>query len=473
MIWLLTLMLLCAPGYAQQKKPPAKPAVQPAVPTAPPDTWPLESLTVEGLKNYSQEQVLAVAGLKVGQIAGKSDFDKARDRLLAAGVFETVGYKFAPAVGSDGYAAIFQVLEVEPVYPVRIEALNAPEEEIRSWLKQKDAFFGPKIPATEMLLNRHAAAIEEYLASKGRKEKIEGRVVVDAPEAFAIVFRPAVGAPKVAEVRFEGNTVVPSSVLLNNFAGIAYGTVYSEPAFRELLDASIRTIYDARGRIRIAFTKIQTEKAKGPEGLVVTVTVDEGASFDLGEVKLEGEWPVPAKDLLKAAGFKAGDLANFDDVNDGIERMKKRVRREGYMRAAIKVERHVDDAKKTVALSIRPELGPQFKFGKLTLAGLDIHGEAAIRKIWGMKEAAPFNPDYPDYFLSQVKEQGLFDGLGDMKSEPKVDEQTHIVDVTLTFQASKEFDGKSPTTSGRRGRRYPYAAACGALCSPSTPTLPD
>ena len=266
---------------------------------------------------------------------------------------------------------------------------------------------------------------------------------------------------------------MPSSVLLNSFAGVAYGTVYSEPAFREMLDASIRTIYDARGRIRVAFTKLQTEKAKAVEGLVVTVTVDEGASYDLGEVRLEGQWPVPAKDLLKAGGFKAGDLANFDDVNEGIERMKKRLRHEGYMRAAIVTERHVDDAKKTVALSIRPDLGPQFKFGTLTLVGLDIHGEAAIRKLWGMKEAAPFNPDYPDYFLAQVKEQGLFDGLGEMKSEPKVDEQTHIVDVTLTFQASKEFDGKPPTTSGRRGRRYPYAAACAGPCSRSTPTLRD
>ncbi len=54
-----------------------------------------------------------------------------------------------------------------------------------------------------------------------------------------------------------------------------------------------------------------------------------------------------------------------------------------------------------------------------------------------MKEAKPFNPEYPDYFLTRVKEQGLFDDLGDMKSEPKVDEQTHIVDVTpgfLSFQ---------------------------------------
>ena len=205
MIWLLSLMLLCVPGYAQQKKPPAKPASPPAAQLAVPDKWPLESLTVEGLKNYTQAQVLAVAGLKVGQIAGKPDFDAARDRLQASGVFETVGYKFAPAVGSNGYAAVFQVLEVEPVYSVRIEAMNAPEEEIQSWLKRKDPFFGPKIPGTEMFLNRHAAAIEEYLASVGRKEKIDGRVVADSAEVFAIVFRPALGAPKVAEVRFQGN----------------------------------------------------------------------------------------------------------------------------------------------------------------------------------------------------------------------------------------------------------------------------
>ena len=52
---------------------------------------------MEGLHNYAKDQVLAVAGLKIGQTAGKEDFESARDRLVAAGVFETVGYRFAPA----------------------------------------------------------------------------------------------------------------------------------------------------------------------------------------------------------------------------------------------------------------------------------------------------------------------------------------------------------------------------------------
>src|SRR5260370_32393993 len=148
MVWLLALLLLCAPGIAQQQK------------KAAPQKWPIESLTVEGLKNYSQQQALAVAGLKIGQLAGTRDFEAARDRLLAAGVFETAGYRFAPAPGSGGYAASFQVVEVEPVYPVRLEGLNASDSEVQAWLHQKDPFFGPRIPATAGILKRDAAAIE-------------------------------------------------------------------------------------------------------------------------------------------------------------------------------------------------------------------------------------------------------------------------------------------------------------------------
>jgi len=38
--------------------------------------------------------------------------------------------------------------------------------------------------------------------------------------------------------------------------------------------------------------------------------------------------------------------------------MKKRLRREGYMRASLQAERHIDERRSTVDLSIRPELGP-------------------------------------------------------------------------------------------------------------------
>ena len=123
---------------------------------------------MDGLKNYSQAQVLAAAGLKVGQLAGKADFEAARDRLVATGVFETVGYHFAPAADSSQYAATFEVVEVGPVYPVRFEGVDAPKADVEAWIRRKDPFFGAKIAATEAILKRDAAAIEEYLAGKGK-----------------------------------------------------------------------------------------------------------------------------------------------------------------------------------------------------------------------------------------------------------------------------------------------------------------
>jgi outer membrane translocation and assembly module TamA len=131
--------------------------------------------------------------------------------------------------------------------------------------------------------------------------------------------------------------------------------------------------------------------------------------------------------------------------------MKKRLRREGYMRVSLTAERHINDAKKIVDLAIKPELGPQFLFGALAIEGLDLNGEAAIKKLWALQPGKPFNVDYPDYFLEQVRDQGLFDGLGKTKSDKKIDEQTRTVDVTLSFGASTESGAKPRATSRRRG----------------------
>ena len=68
--------------------------------------------------------------------------------------------------------------------------------------------------------------------------------------------------------------------------------------------------------------------------------------------------------------------------------------------------------------------GPQFLMGQLTIAGLDLNGEFEVKRIWTMKEGKPFNPEYPDFFLNRVREQGVFDDLGQTKSEIQVNEQT-------------------------------------------------
>ena len=178
-LWLIFLLLAGA-GFAQTapKRAPAKKAAAPTNPAVAeaPSKWPVEALTVEGNRNYTREQVLAVAGLKVGQLAGKPEFEAARDRLTASGVFETVGYKFEPGPNKEGFVASFQVTEVEPVYAIHFEELGVPEKELESLLHAKDPLYiSGKLPATKPLIDRYTNWIQEFLTSKGLTEKIAGK----------------------------------------------------------------------------------------------------------------------------------------------------------------------------------------------------------------------------------------------------------------------------------------------------------
>lgn len=112
--------------------------------------------------------------------------------------------------------------------------------------------------------------------------------------------------------------------------------------------------------------------------------------------------------------------------------------------------RILNDAKKTVEVAIRIEPGPRFTMGKLTIVGLDLNGEFEMRRIWSLKEGNPFNPDYPQIFLGRVREQGLFDNLGDTKSEVTLNPEEHTADVTLNFQGERKQPKK-----GRFGETLP------------------
>jgi len=429
----LALVLLLAPvqSFAQTPKKPAKKA---AAQPAPADKWPLQSILVEGNHNYTRQQILAVSGLKIGQMAGKSDFDAARDRIQATGVFETVSYRFAPAADGNGYAATFQVTEVGQLYPLIIQGLPIQLPDFEAWVKSKDPMYNGKLPGTAEALKRYAAFAEEYLIFKKQPDKVIAKLGPTGVDQYGVILRSAKPIPTIAEVKFTGSKVIPATTLQNRIAEVAIGFPYSEDGFRGLLNTSIRPIYEARGRVGVTFTKITTEKAADNEGVVASVTVDEGEEYKLGEVRIVGDYARRSAELLRVGKFKPGETVNFDEIAAGVDRIKKPIERQGYMHASATVERAVNDKTKTVDISIRVVPGAQYVMGRLNIEGLDLNSTAGIRELWAPKEGKPFDAAYPDYFLNRVREEKMFDHLNDAKASTKIDEKNHTVDVTLVFR---------------------------------------
>jgi outer membrane protein insertion porin family len=433
-LWLAAAVLLCS-LQAQQKKRAPSPSPPPQEQT----TFPLETLKVQGNHRIASEKIVAASGLKIGAPVVKADFDNARARLLAGGAFESVGYEFKPSAANTGYDAVLEVAEVDQLYSYRFEELPIPDDKLRAGLHQREPLLGDQIPATKEVIDRYVKAIQELV---GDKVTVTGKLSSDLPGPLMLLFRPNTPRAQIAEVHFTGNQVLPSATLMNALSAVAIGTAYSDAAVHVLLDNSIRSLYDARGRIRVSFPKIVSEPAPSVDGVIVTVTVDEGESYSMGEVKFAGVSSGEAAELQRTANIQTKDIANFDDVKVGLDKIYLRYRNKGYLNATSHVDRNIDDKAHSVNLLIIVDPGPQYVMGKLEIAGLDITSEPAIRKIWGIKTGAPYQPDYPDTFLNDIREQGLFDNLGKTRAEVLIDEKTHAVAVTLHFSGAGPEDEK-------------------------------
>lgn len=418
-------------GLAQSSKSHQRPAARP--PAGAGDAWPIEALHVEGNSVFSADQILAVIGLKIGQVAKPSDFEAARLRLLATGAFQSAGYKFDRAAGGQGYRGVFRVVEETQFYPVVFEDLPASERKMRAYLHEKDPLFGGKIPATPPVIDRYTQLLDEYLKPLGFKDKVVGKLTSEITPDLVVLFRPSAPRPVVAEIAFTNTGEIPTAALQNAIASAAVGMGYTEARMRQWLDAACRPMYEARGRLRVSFPSIQTAPAKNSKGLAVTVAIDQGPVYKLAAIRADG-----AEDLARyVRAIKPGQVANFDQVHKSQQDIVEALKRRGYLHAAASVARTLDDAKHTVAVRIEAQPGVQYLMGSLTIHGLDLISEPAIRKLWGIPEGKPYNLEYPEYFLKVIRDQNLFENLGKTRAETSVHDDSRTVDVALFFAGGR------------------------------------
>jgi outer membrane protein insertion porin family len=435
LILLLMLGLIVEAQTTRPRRPVTRPTPPVEAPRPAAASWLLDSVVVKGAKIHPGEKILAVAGLKAGQMAGKSEFEAGRDRLLATGYFETVGYKFEPVAGKPEITGWFEVVEVTEVYPWRLEDLPITNEEFLSALMVAEPLAGPRLPGTAAVLKRCVAVLQKALADKNVKTPVKVVVTPEDGKELLIAFRADVPLQNVALVDFKGNKAIQSGDLTRAIANTAIGSPFTEIRFRQYLAHVVTPMYEAIGRLRATFPKINVTPAKDVRGVAVVVEVNEGEVYKLGEVEVTGA-PLTGKQIQKTGGFKGGEPANFKEIEAGVEAILQELKNVGYLKPTYKLERKISDAEKTVDVGVAILPGEQYKFGKLDIVGLDIETEPVIRKMWGLKAGEPYNESYPRMFLQQVRAGGIFDNLGETRQTPKVDDARRVVDVVLTFKGA-------------------------------------
>jgi outer membrane protein insertion porin family len=407
------------------------------VPKKEPPPGTLHSIAVKGNKLYSSTAIVAESGLKIGEHVSPSIIEQARKKLQDSELFTNVSDEYRTSASNPpAYALTFELVENEQLFPFRFERLGVPDDELRKYLRDHVELYSERIPGTDGVLHRYGAAIQDFVAQAGKPAKVHAIVSNDDPQQLAVVFSPETPPPTISQVIVSGNQAVDTGAILRAVNQVAIGVPLSDTRLQTILNGAIKPLYAAKGYAAVSFPKVETEPAKNDLGVIVKVEIKDGPAFNFGSIRFRGSG-IDEDEIRSNITFKPGQPFNAEKVDNFRLDLAHRLRRHGFLDARVLTDAQPDESKHVVNVTYTVTPGSVYNFQTLDIKGLDVTSEPVIAKLWGEKAGGPFNPDYPDFFLKRVEEQGLFDNLGETKSDYTADASTHNVTVHLYFKGGQ------------------------------------
>ncbi len=413
----------------------------------------LHSVSVRGNQLYSSAEIIEESGLKPGSRVDRAIIDQAREKLQATELFNNVAFEYRTSAGVvPAYDVTFQVAENEQIFPTRFERLGISADALRSCLRDQVKLYSDKIPGTEGVLHRYAAAAEQCASQSGQTVKVRAAISNEDPQQLTVLFTPDKPAPTISQVIVSGNQAVDTGTILRAVNSVAIGSPLSDTRLKMILDGAIRPLYAAKGYAAVSFPKVETEPAKTNLGVIVKVEIKDGPAFKFGSIRFRGNG-LDEDEIRSTIPFKSGQPFNSEQVDNFRLELVRKMRRHGLLDASITTESEPEGSKRAVNVTYNVTPGAIYNFQALDIQGLDVTSEPVVARLWGEKQGHPFNPDYPDFFLKRVQQQGLFDNLADARSDYSADASTHNVTVHLYFkggESAKEHDRKKREAEEKR-----------------------
>ena len=389
----------------------------------------LVDIQVAGNVRLPSAAVISATELHTGQTVIAKDFDAAIARLDETGLFTSLAYRYDPKTlgGKAGFALVVQVTEAPAVSGVRLDIPGVDGEQLWQEIKSHDGLVDTQIPASQDAVRYYETAVRAALKRLNHDQDIVAKNEADLKTGKRMLAIQGANLPKITGIAFEGNHLIDSRTLTATLEHAAFlGEGYSEGYVRVLLDANVKPVYEERGHLTVAFPRVgMTPNASG---VIVSAAVEEGPEWALGKVDLTGD-AIPSQEMHAAAKFPEGRLANWKQIQAGIEDANAVLKRDGYLGAGAQTTRAYHDENHIVDLTLKVTKGKQYTFGAMELSGLPPADEIQARKMWQLMDGSPMNPFYvEDYLRSLGKE---FKGIKSVSHGLRPRTGSQVMDVVI------------------------------------------
>lgn len=142
----------------------------------------------------------------------------------------------------------------------------------------------------------------------------------------------------------------------------------------------VRNFYMDRGYANFNIESTQVAIAPEKEDIFITVNVQEGDVFKLGDIKLAGTFVVPRKELEQLVLVKPGEIFNRKMITATQELIQNRLGRDGYAFAKVEPVPTPDNATHTVQLTFFIDPGNRVYVRNITFSNTSKINDEVLRR---------------------------------------------------------------------------------------------
>lgn len=388
----------------------------------------------QGAPQFTQEELLAAAGLKADARLTSAQIKASAKRLYDTGYFAVIKFR------TDGKGVLFVLTVAGHLYPIHFDNLPLkPGTELDDTLHARFPLYHGQVPASGAVLDGIRQAFEEMLATEGIKATVKADVTsgLGSQKITAMNFAVASPAVRIGPIQLTGVSTAMTAKTHLLAAGQS-GNPFDTENTAIGLKRAFEDLYQDQGyaAVEVEVTQvgppiITTDSAAIP----YKIAIREGGIYKLGTIDYPADALVSRAEVQKVlAKYPAGSGRPLDLF---LLAIRDAYHARGYLDCTVTPQASFDEATHIVNYSVETAAGAQYQMAAVTFDGAPDAMAAKLKAAWRLAPGAAFDESYVPGFtaLAQKKDKPLTKWMQSVVTtyDVKPDPETHRVNCIFHF----------------------------------------
>lgn len=387
----------------------------------------LRDIQVEGQRKIEKDAILNRLKLKIGTSYSPEELREALredvNQLFKSGFFFDV--EVSKQDITDGFVLKLKVFEKPSITDIVWEGVSedVKKEEIQEALGVK---------AFEILnmakIKEGQEKIQKYYEDKGfflAKVDIKTEDVVKDESVKLKVEIKQNDRVKVKKITFLGNKKLPASTLIIDqliseegfFTGLSGSGQFKQDMFERWIQG-IRFIYFNQGYIQAKIDRPQVTVTPDKKGIYITINVEEGEQYEVGEIDFSGDILFSRQELLDVIKLDENKIFAYDVLQKDLGELQAKYGDLGYAFANVNPQWKIKDKERKVDIVFEFDKGSKVYFGRIQVLGNSKTRDKVLRREMKIREGELYNETRRRQSLENIQRLGFFDEVNFKTTTP-------------------------------------------------------